>query len=178
MFKYLLAGFLITGCSFNKIERYKDTKPEFNFEQFFDGKLTGYGSVFDFFGRLDARFIIKSEKINNPNYANDGKVLYKQSIEYLDSKKKKEMISYAIFDKNNKKSLIYKDEMMVKPSKYELSGNAAHIQYDLKLDGRDMIVFADDWSYMIDEKHAVNKVKIKKFGITVAYIIMHIVKEN
>lgn len=152
--------------------------PEFNFEQFFDGKLIAYGAIFNFFGKLDGRFTIKSEKINNPNYKTDNKVLYKQIVESLDTKKIKEMTSYAIFNAKDKTTLIYKDEMMVKPGRYKISGNTAHIQYDLKVEGKNLIVSADDWAYMIDEKHIINKIKIKKFGITVASIVMNIIKES
>ncbi len=178
MFKFVLTMILLSSCSLNKIDRYKNNKPELNFENFFDGKLTGYATVFDFFGRLDKTFIIKSEKIHNPNYSTDNKVLYKQSIHYLDTQKTKEMMSYAIFDKNNTKTLIYKDDMMVEPARYQISGNVSNVRYDLMIEDKDMIVSADDWLYLVDEKHAVNKIKIKKFGITVGYVVMNIIKES
>lgn len=178
MIKILFIMLLFSGCSMNNINNYQNNKPELNFEHFFDGKLIAYGSVFDFFGRLDARFIIRSEKIDNPNYRNDNKVLYKQSIEYIDTKKTKEMISYAIFDKNNTKTLIYKDEMMTGEAKYQIAGNAANVRYDLKLEDKNMIVSADDWLYLVDQNHATNKITIKKFGIPVANIVMSIIKQN
>jgi hypothetical protein len=180
MFKVIILTIMIMSfqsCCFNKIERYKDLKPTMNFEKFFSNKLIAYGSVYDFFGRLDRRFIIKSEQIDNPK--KDGKTLYKQSIEYLDTGKIEQMKAYAIFDKNNKNSFTYKDNMMVSEATYEQSGNAAHVSYDLKIkrdDGSTIIVSNDDWIYMMNNDRLVNNIKVKKFGITVAQIIMNIEK--
>ena len=63
MFKIIILTAIIMSfqfCSVNKIERYSNTKSVINLEKFFNEKNIIYGSIYDFFGRLDKTFIIKS----------------------------------------------------------------------------------------------------------------------
>ncbi len=178
LFNFIVCFIVLSSCSLNKIQRYSALKPSMDFENFFDGKLVGYGSTYDFFGRLDKRFIIKSEKVDNID--NDGKTIYHQSIEYIDTGKKEDMISYAIFDKNNRHKFIYKNDMMTDECVYEQYGNAANTNYGLNIktkEGYKIVVSNDDWLYMIDKAHAISKIKVKKFGFTIGYVIINIEKK-
>jgi hypothetical protein len=175
MLKYALIIYhFIKFMTFKNI----NNNPEFNFQEFFDGKLTAYGAIFNFFGKLDTRFIMESQVVENPNFNKDKKVLYKQTVKNIDTDKIKDMISYAIFEEKDKTTLTYKDDMMVKPARYKILGNKANVKYKLKVEGKNITVFANDWAYMITKNHVINKIKIKKFGIPVALILMNIVKES
>ncbi len=180
MFKIIILTATIMSlqfCSVNKIERYSNTKYLINLEKFFNEKNLIYGSIYDFFGRLDKIFIMKSAKINNKK--NDGKTIYSQSIKYIDTEKTEHITSYAMFDKKDSHSFIYKNKIMISESNCQQHGNAAHCTYDSQVkihDGSTMVVFNDAWFYMIDENHIIGNIKIKKFGITLADIILQIEK--
>ena len=184
---YLLSMFtlLLSSCC-NKIDKYKDNKPTLNFQAFYNSNVKAYGIYTNIFGKVESRFIMTSKPIENKDNLtskdkidNKDKVFYAQSIHYLDSGKKKDTTAYAIFDKNDPHHFVYKDSMMVNEATYDQYGNATNIKYDLNIerdDGSNIVVSADDWSYMIDENNIINKIKIKKFGFTVGYITMSIVK--
>ena len=83
------------------------------------------------------------------------------------------------FDKKDSHSFIYKNKIMISESNCQQHGNAAHCTYDSQVkihDGSTMVVFNDAWFYMIDENHIIGNIKVKKFGITLADIILQIEK--
>jgi hypothetical protein len=167
----IIGALLVSSCGSNKIEYYKDKKPTMDFKSFFNGKLVARGVYFNLKDQAESRFIMNSEGVLNGN---------KMKLTYLDrNNEKKHFNAYAMFDDNYPRSFIYKDEMMVGEGVYEQQGNATHVSYDLKIEREDkstIIVHCEDWLYLIDEKHAINKIKITKFGIHVGDIIMSIEK--
>jgi hypothetical protein len=174
-FLSLIGVLLVSSCSSNKIDYYKDKKPTMDFKSFFNGKLVARGVYFNLKEQAESRFIMNSEGILKGN-----KMTLNQDITYLDrNNEKKHFNAYAMFNDQYPNSFIYKDEMMVGEGVYEQQGNATHVSYDLKIEREDkstIIVHCDDWLYLIDEKHAINKIKITKFGIHVGDIIMSIEK--
>lgn len=167
--------FFLANCSGNKISYYKDKTPKMDFKSFFNGNLVARGVYFGFGDKAESRFIMNSKGTLNGN-----KLDLLQDITYLDrNNEHKKFNAYAIFDDKYPASFVYKDEMMVGDGIYEQQGNAVHVKYDLKVEREDkstIIVHCDDWMYMIDETHAINKIKVTKFGIHVGDIVMSIEK--
>ena len=53
----LIAGIpLLMGCSTMKIEQFENSQPSLKVEEFFDGRVLGYGLVTDRFGNLRREF--------------------------------------------------------------------------------------------------------------------------
>jgi hypothetical protein len=175
MLKKIFTLLLLTSCSGSY---YSQKEPKFDFKKFYSSKAIAHGVYFDIFGRASSRFIIKSEPIENPNYKNDNKTLYKQSIEYIESGKKKDMISYAIFTDKYPVSFYYKDNMMLQEGEYTQDGNFAKIKYNLGVENNGKIInlSCHDNAYMVNEDNIINIIKLKKFGIPVGKIVMHITK--
>lgn len=165
---------MICSCS-PKIEAYKNNEPKVDFRDFFSHNLVAHGTYFDMFGNASSRFIMKSSK---SKVKDKEKTFYDQSIKYIETGEYKEMRSYAIFGNDYPNKFIYKDEMMVDEGVYSQSGNALNIKYKLIVGKKSTTVFCDDWAYMVDKDTLINKIKIKKFGITIGHIVMSIKKQK
>ncbi len=167
---------LVAGCSHN-IKKYANNTPKADFKSFYSSKLVAHGVLFDIFGDARSSFIMTSEPI--PEKSTSNYLALRQSITYLDTKKRKNMISYASFGDDYPEHFKYKDEMMESEATYSQYGNALNVAYKLNVErdnGSTIVLSADDWAFMVDESHMVNKIKLKKFGITVGTIVMSISK--
>ncbi len=167
-FKYLLLiiNFLfITSCSNNqsmKPEDFKNQKPRLIIEEYLSGNVKAWGILQNRFGKITRQFSAdlngewdgKQLTLNEKFYWNDG-----------ENQKRKWLINKI-------------DEHHYEGTAADVVGKAKGYSYGptfkfeyvllVPVKGREIKITFDDWIFMQDEKVAINRAIMKKFGIKVA----------
>ena len=175
--KYLLLiiiSVLITSCSSNqamKPEDFKNQKPRLIIEEYLSGNVKAWGILqnrsgkvtrqfsADLDGKWDGKQLILDEKF----VWNDGEI---QNRQWTINK----------IDEHNYEGTAGDVVGTAKGFSY---GPAFKFEYVLlvPVKGREMKITFDDWSFMQDERVAINRAKMTKFGIKVAELTVMFVKD-
>ncbi|MEZ8102909.1 DUF3833 domain-containing protein [Vibrio bivalvicida] len=166
----LLSTLLIIGCS-SDVDDYRESKPEFNLFEYFEGKSMAWGMVQDYTNKQTRRFevvIVGSVKENTLTLVEDF---------VFDDGEKSQRI-WTIERLGNGYYQGSADDIIGIATGREV-GNALQWQYDfeLQLEDSTVVVSLDDWLYRQDEKHVFNLTNIKKFGIEVGKITLFFQKK-
>ncbi|WP_199610689.1 DUF3833 domain-containing protein [Flocculibacter collagenilyticus] len=179
----IIKGFLLTcsilflvSCS-HDVSQYRTLTPEFKLHEFFAGKIKAWGMVVDLQGNITRRFNVDITGTwqNQPNSS------LKQGV--LDE--------HFVYDDNEKQ---FRQWRITQIDEHTFAGEADDIkgtalgkqagpvlqwQYEmlLEVDGTSYNVMFDDTMVQIDERRLLNKADIKKFGITVATVIIFFEKQ-
>lgn len=163
--------FAVIACSAD-IEDYRDTKPEFDLFEYFEGTSTAWGMVQDYSQLQTRRFeVVITGSV-------DGNTLT--------------LVENFVFDDGERSSRVWtidrigqgqyqgKAEDIIGVAKGTQVGNALRWQYDFKLQREDsaVVVSFDDWLYRQDKRHVFNLTKIKKFGLEVGQITLFFQKAS
>ena len=175
--KYLLLiiiSVLITSCSSNqamKPEDFKNQKPRLIIEEYLSGNVKAWGILqnrsgkvtrqfsADLDGKWDGKQLILDEKF----VWNDGEI---QNRQWTINK----------IDEHNYEGTAGDVVGTAKGFSY---GPAFKFEYVLlvPVKGREMKITFDDWIFMKDERVAINRAKMTKFGIKVAELTVMFVKD-
>ena len=167
-FKYflLIINFIfITNCSNNKSmkpEDFKDQKPRLIIEEYLSGNVKAWGILqnrsgkvtrqfsADLYGKWDSKQLILDEKF----YWNDGEIQTRQW-------------QIRKIDEHNYEGIA--DDVIGIAKGYSY-GPVFKFEYVLlvPVKGREIKIKFDDWIFMQDEKVAINRATMTKFGIKVA----------
>ena len=176
-FKYLfliIIFLFITSCAKNqsmKPEDFKDQKPRLIIEEYLSGNVKAWGILqnrsgkvtrqfsADLNGKWDGKQLILDEKF----YSNDGE---NQTRQWQITK----------IDEHNYKGTA---EDVVGTAKGYSYGPAFKFEYVLlvPVKGREIKITFDDWIFMQDEKVAINRATMTKFGIKVAELTVFFQKD-
>lgn len=160
--------FILPGCS-TAVKEYSDEKPELLLEEFFDGRLVAYGMVQNFSGKVTRRFKADIDA----HWEGDQGVLDEQ-FEFSDG----ELQSRCW--RLQKQGNIYLGTAgdIVGEARGEVQGNALNWIYTLQVpvDGKVWNIQLDDWLFLIDENNLINRTKMRKFGLPVGELTLHIRK--
>jgi len=176
-FKYflLIISFLfITSCSSNqsmKPEDFKDQKPRLIIEGYLSGKIKAWGILQNRSGKVTRQF----SAILNGKW--DGKELVlDETFNWDDGEVQKRQWKINKIDEHNYEGTAGDVVGKAKGFSY---GPAFKFEYVLlvPVKGKEMKITFDDWIFMQDEKVAINRAKMKKFGIRVADLTVVFVKD-
>tara|TARA_Y100000768_G_C23900199_1_gene644664 strand:- start:65 stop:592 length:528 start_codon:yes stop_codon:yes gene_type:complete len=168
----ILTLFLLAGCSNSDMKPidFKDQKPRLIIEEYLSGNVKAYGIlqnrsgkvtrkfVADLDGKWDGKQLILDEKFN----WNDGEVQTRQwQITKID-------------DHNYEGTA----EDVVGTARGYSYGPAFKFEYVLlvPVKGREIKITFDDWIFMQDEKVAINRAIMTKFGFKVAELTVTFIK--
>ena len=173
--RYILTLFLtlfLTNCVAGmKPEDFKDQKPKLIIEEFLKGNVKAYGVLqnrggkvtrqfsADLDGKWDGKQLILDERFN----WSDGEVQTRQwKIKKIDNHNYEGTAGDVV---GTAKGYSY--------------GPAFKFEYVLlvPVKGRDIKISFDDWIFMQDEKVAINRAKMTKFGIKVAELTVMFIKD-
>ena len=156
---------VLTSCS-SDINDYSNTTPVFKLEQFFNGKVSGYGLVTGFNDEVVRRFVVDIEAKWN---GNEG--VLDEYFVYDDGEK--QFRQWRI-TKTSDNSYVGKADDIIGEATGEQSGSVLIWQYSMMLpvDGDTYEVSFDDTMALIDDKRMLNSAKIYKFGLNVANVIL------
>lgn len=169
--------FFLSACT-TQIAEYRQSKPDFVLEDYFNGKLVAFGMVQDYSKKMTRHFCVNInanwiEKQGNLEgiideifYFNDGEV---DTRIWRITRKEDQQGSYYIGTADD----------VVGEASGRSEGSVFQWQYDLQIpitnknnDKKLYTFFIDDWIYLIDKDRAFNKSTIEKLGVTVGHITL------
>jgi hypothetical protein len=171
--KYLLicCFIMLSGCSSPQLDDYTATTPVLNLEQFFDGELTAQGMVLDYNGKMTRRFtvMIKAKWQDNIGTLDEW-------FEYDDGEQSKRQWQ---IQRHPDGSYTGTANDVIGKATGRSAGAAFYWRYQLTIDMDDgpIDVTLDDWMYLIDQHHLLNKSAIIKYGLKVGEVILMIEKQ-
>ena len=176
-FKYflLIISFLfITSCSSNqsmKPEDFKDQKPRLIIEEYLTGNIKAWGILQNRSGKVTRQF----SAILNGKW--DGKeLILDETFNWDDGEIQKRQWKINKIDEHHYEGTAGDVVGKAKGFSY---GPAFKFEYVLlvPVKGKEMKITFDDWIFMQDEKVAINRAKMTKFGIRVADLTVVFVKD-
>ena len=169
----ILTIFLLTGCSNSDMKPidFKDQKPRLIIEEYLSGNVKAYGILQNRSGKVTRKFIADL----------DGKWDGKQLI--LDEK-----FNWSDGEVQTRQWQITKiDEHNYEGNAEDVVGKAIGYSYGptfkfeyvllVPVKGREIKITFDDWIFMQDERVAINRAKMTKFGIKVAELTVMFLKD-
>lgn len=174
---------LLNGCVSN-LSSYRDTKPAFVLEDFFNGPSFAYGMVQDYTGKKIRHFCVNidgswAEKNGNLVGTID------ETFHFNDGEISKRIWEITRHQHNGKTSYTGTAGDIEGVATGSAEGSVFHWNYDLKIpiadeDGEKTTYtfFIDDWIYLIEPERAFNHSTIEKLGITVGEITLFFDKQQ
>lgn len=166
----LILCLFLASCAAPDVEHYKGSSPEFNFKQFFNGKLKAYGVVQDFKGELTRKLVVDMDASWEGNVG-----VIEEDFIYDDGETQRRVWTITLNDDN---TLTGTASDVLGIAKGASSGSVFHWTYSLELlvDGSQIEVNFDDWMYQVTDSRLINRTSIDKFGIEVGEVTLVIEK--
>lgn len=165
----IFTSLLLVACS-QQLSDYKNSAPEFDIKEFFNGPLQAKGIVLNRAGVVTRRFSVEMDA----NWDNNSGTLEEWFV--FDDGEKTERT--WLIDKLEDGRYSGTAGDIIGVAQGESAGFALRWDYqlDISVDGGVYRVTFDDWLYQIDEQVVINRSYIKKWGFTVGEVILVISK--
>lgn len=164
--------FLLPGCSSNHIDYYSDNKEKMDLREFFDGEIEGWGALFDIWGRQTRSFYVH---IKGSWDGNSG--ILDERFDFNDGEKQTRK-----WNINFENDHIFKANAgdVIGDARGLQKGNAVNLNYILEVPYNNSTIrlSMDDWMYKIEGGGVINKTSMKKFGIKVGELVLHMKKKK
>tara|TARA_Y100000590_G_scaffold330596_1_gene375586 strand:- start:3448 stop:3915 length:468 start_codon:yes stop_codon:yes gene_type:complete len=149
-----------------KPEDFKNTEPVIKIEKFFEGKVKAWGMLQDRKGRIKRQF--KADMFGK--FENNILIL-EEDFYWNDGEKQKRIWKIEKMDDHN---YVGTAPDVIGKAKGVSYGYAFKFEYDLMIPfkGKNIKISFDDWIFKQDEKTAINKAKLSKFGFKVGELIV------
>ena len=170
----IISLFLITSCSNNsamKPEDFKNKEPRLIIEEYLSGNVKAWGVLQNRSGKVTRQF---SADLNGTW---DGKqLILKEKFNWDDGEIQNRQWKINKIDEHNYEGTAGDVVGKAKGFSY---GPAFKFEYVLlvPVKGKEIKITFDDWIFMQDEKVAINRAKMTKFGIRVADLTVVFVKD-
>lgn len=158
---------LLPGCRLQKLQNYENRVPKIKMQEFFNGKVEGWGIIFDWKGMMTRSFTITM--IGSWDENNAGPL--SEDFIFDDGSTLHRLWQAQFFPDG---SYVATASDIVGQAKGQENGCAVQTNYVITLPYNDssINISMDDWCYQIDEKTIINKAIMKKFGIKVGELII------
>jgi len=164
----VLAGLmvLLSGCSGAKIEEYQGREPRMDVREYFNGKVEARGVFLNRKGVVEEQFVVQMEG----KFDATGGTM-KEEFVYSDGKKAERTWTIVMKDENHFTGTAHD---VVGEAQGAQMGNAMNMKYVLRVPYNDSTIdlSMDDWIYRLDEKTAINRVDMRKFGFQVGELLI------
>jgi len=169
----IISLFLITNCSNNnamKPEDFKDKEPRLIIEEYLSGNVKAWGVLQNRSGKVTRQF---SADLNGKWDGNQ--LTLDEKFNWDDGEIQNRQWQITKIDDNNYEGTAGDVVGTAKGYSY---GPAFKFEYILlvPVKGREMKITFDDWIFMQDERVAINRATMTKFGIKVAELTVMFVK--
>ena len=170
----IISLILITSCSGNqamKPQDFKDKEPRLIIEEYLTGNVKAWGVLQNRSGKVTRQFSA------NLNGSWDGKqLILKEQFNWDDGEVQNREWTIDKIDENNYEGTA--GDVFGKAKGYSY-GPAFKFEYVLlvPVKGKVMKITFDDWIFMQDERVAINRATMTKFGIKVAELTVMFVKD-
>jgi hypothetical protein len=158
----------LTACAAS-LDDYKEEQPALDLSQFFNGHLEAYGIVQDYKGKVTRRF--RADILGAWN--NNAGVLDEQFF-FTDGEEQHRC--WQLRKRGNEYRGTAAD--VIGEAAGTTSGNALNWSYVLAIPVGDKVwnITLDDWMYLVDENNLINRASMRKFGLEVGQLTLHIRK--
>jgi len=166
----LCCGLLLAGCSGVNINQYANTSPPLDLRTFLDGELVAYGMLQDRSGRMTRRFVATMQA----SWEGETGTLDEQ-FRFDDGEQQQRIWTLTHLGGGRYRGTAGD---VVGTAEGSISGSVFQWQYQLKVPWREdsIVVNLDDWLYLIDERHLINRTRLSKFGFRVGELTLVIEK--
>mgnify|MGYP001171600222 CR=1 FL=1 len=169
----ILITILLTNCAGNKMKPtdFKDQKPRLIIEEYLSGNVKAWGILQNRGGKVTRQF---SADLNGKW---DGKkLILDEKFNWSDGEVQTRQWQINKIDKHNYEGTAGDVVGIAKGFSY---GPAFKFEYVLlvPVKGKEMKITFDDWIFMQDERVAINRATMTKFGIKVAELTVMFVKD-
>ena len=154
-----------------KPEDFKGTEPTIKIEEYFNGKVKAWGLLQNRSGKVTRQF--KADMFGK--FENDILTL-EEDFYWTDGEKQKRTWKIEKLDDNNYKGSAPDVVGNAKGFQY---GSAFKFEYDLLIPfkSKNIKVSFDDWIFKQDERVAINRAKLTKFGFKVGELTVFFLKD-
>ena len=162
---------LFSSCSEMKPEDYKNTKPEIKIEEYFQGNVKAWGMLQGRSGKVKRQFVADMKG----NF--DGqKLILDETFIWNDGEKQERRWTIKKVGENRYEGTALDVVGLAKGVSY---GSAFKFEYKLLVPYKDkkIKVKFDDWIFKQDDKTAINKAILTKFGFKVGELTVFFVKD-
>ena len=162
---------LLNSCSEMKPEDYKNTKPVIKIEEYFQGKVKAWGMLLSRSGQVKRQFTA------NMKGKFDGKnLILDETFIWNDGEKQERKWNIKKIDDNTYEGTA---SDVVGIAQGVSFGSAFKFEYQLLIPykNKKIKVRFDDWIFKQDDKTAINKATLTKFGFKVGELIVFFVKD-
>ena len=168
----LCCALLLAACSGVDVERYAATTPPLDLRRFLDGELTAYGMLQDRRGRMTRRFVATMQA----SWSGDTGTLAEQ-FRFDDGELQQR--TWTLTHVGNGRYVGTAGDV-VGNAAGSTAGAVFQWQYRLQVPWRNdsIEVSLDDWLYLIDERHLINRTRLTKFGFRVGELTLVIEKNT
>ena len=169
----LLTTILLTNCSGNQMKPtdFKDQKPRLIIEDYLSGKVKAWGLLQDRSGKVTRQF---SAELNGKW---DGKqLILDEEFNWNDGEVQKRQWQITKLDEHNYEGTA--GDVVGKAKGYSY-GPAFKFEYVLlvPIKGKEVKITFDDWIFKQDNRVAINRATMTKFGFKVAELTVMFVKD-
>ena len=169
-FLLIILSVLLTNCSDMKPEDYVNTEPKIKIEEYFLGDVKAWGIFQNRFGKVERQFTAKMEG------SFDGEILtLEEDFSWNDGEKQKRKWKIKKLGEDKYEGTAPDVIGIAKGVSY---GSAFKFEYQLLIPFKDkkIKVRFDDWIFQQDDKVAINRAIVTKFGIKVGELTVFFVK--
>ena len=169
----IIISVLIKSNLFNdsmKPEDFKNTEPEIKIEKYFEGQVKAWGILQDRKGSVTRQF-----EANMLGKFENNILTLEEDFFWKDGETQRRVWKIKKIDEHN---YIGTAPDVVGEAKGVSYGSAFKFEYNLMIPfkGKNIKIRFDDWIFKQDEKVAINRAKMTKFGIRVADLTVVFVK--
>lgn len=168
----ILSLLFLSACSQVTLDDYQGTTPGLDLKTFFDGELMAYGILQDRSGRVTRKFTATIDA----SWSGDQGTLVEHFV--FDDGEEQDRTWQLTYHGNNLYSGIAGD--VVGTAEGQIAGSVFNWRYQLDVPcGEDSIVLnLDDWLYLVEDNHLINRTILRKFGFRVAELTLVIEKRH
>jgi len=161
---------ILNNCSKMKPEDYKNTKPVIKIEEYFQGNVKAWGMLQGRSGEVKRQFVAEMKG----NFDGENLILDETFI-WSDGEKQERRWTIKKVTKNKYEGTASDVAGIAKGVSY---GSAFKFEYKLLVPykGKKIKIKFDDWIFKQDEKTAINKATLTKFGFKVGELTVFFVK--
>ena len=163
---FFICLIVLSGCGGVNVKDYKDTKPRFVIEDFFQGKTVAKGVFMDRSGKIRREFTVY---IDGSWDKENQTLTLDEDFEYKDGETDKRVWEIKKLGPHQYEGTAGD---IVGKAEGQSYGNALNWQYlfDLQADGKTWRVRFNDWLYQIDETTVYNKAIVTFWGFKVGEV--------
>jgi len=161
---------LTLACAGTQVEDYREQKPEFVLEDFFDGPLVAKGALYDLFGNVSRRFVADIRGTWDGDQGTLDEIFW-----WADGE---EQTRVWKIERTTGKAFEGTAGDIVGRATGRGAGNAFNWNYKLAIPYGDssLNVRMDDWIYLLDESTVLNRTEMTWYGIQVGEVVLTIQK--